>query len=68
MITTGANPQAAMVMAIIKSGYGKSVTSGIANAVAYATSPIGERMEKAALQNSYNSIKSMVSTQCSQGQ
>ncbi|HEX3075524.1 MAG TPA: hypothetical protein VHQ24_01510 [Lachnospiraceae bacterium] len=64
MVTTGANPKLAIVMADLKNDFGKSVSEGILGVAGKLFSPTGEKIEKAVRQGYYNSIKSMVSSQC----
>lgn len=68
MITTGANPQAAMFMSNLKNNFGKSITNGLGSIVSQLPMPSGKRMEQAVRQGYYSSIRSMVNQQAHQGQ
>lgn len=68
MITTGANPQAAIAMSNIKNNFGKSVTKGLMSAANKVILPAGGRMEKAVQQGYHNAIRSMVNNQARQEQ
>lgn len=68
MITTGAEPERAIMMSAIKNDFGKSVTAGLGMAVQAAFSPSEERMQNAASRAYIHSIQNMVSRKCHQEQ
>jgi len=68
MITTGAEPEKAIMMSVIKNDFGKTVSIGLGAAVEAAFPLAEDRMQSAVSREYIHSIKSMVSRQCHQEQ